>query len=358
MKKYFSSYWIRSAFYTFLQRFLLTFFGLINFMILIRTLPKPEMGVWILFLIITSIFETTKTSLIKNAHIRFVSSIDDNTEKTAIASSSLVINAFITTLFILFILFFSGWLSSWLKTGIELSRMLIWFIPGLTGMIFFSHFEAIQQSHLDFKGVFAGNFIRQLIFFGIIIFHFLSKTSFSLAHLALYQGGSIIAGTIVLYIYSKKYLLHIFDPTVAWVKKILGYGGYIFSSGIISNIVANIDQIMIAKFLSSSSVAYYGTASRINLLVDIPSYAASEIIFPKAARASMEEGKGKVRYLYERMVAILLCFTTPAAIFIILFPKFVILIIAGSSFYAAAPILQLYMFTGLLRPMQNQAANL
>lgn len=58
------------------------------------------------------------------------------------------------------------------------------------------------------------------------------------------------------------------------------------------------------------------------------------------------------------MVAILLCFTTPAALIIILFPKLVIWVIAGSAYFAAAPILQLYMCTGILRPMQNQAANI
>lgn len=327
-------------------------------MIIIRTLPKPEMGIWIMFLVVTSIFEITKSGLIKNAHIRYVSSMDNNTEKTTIASSSFIINAGISILFILFILFLSNYLSYWLNTGIELSKMLVAFIPGLLGMVFFSHFEAVQQSHLDFKGVFAGHFIRQFLFFIIVLVHFFLSKQYSLVELALYQGGSIIMGTVVLYIYSKKYLLHRFDPTIEWIKKILGYGGYIFSSGIVSNIVANVDQIMISKFLSPTSVAYYGTASRINLLVDIPSYAASEIIFPKTAKASVMEGKQKVKYLYERMVAILLCFTIPAAIFVILFPKFIISIIATSSFFAAAPILQLYMVTGFFRPMQNQAANL
>ena len=58
------------------------------------------------------------------------------------------------------------------------------------------------------------------------------------------------------------------------------------------------------------------------------------------------------------MVSTLLSFTIPTAIFIMIFPKIVISLIAGSKYQAAAPILQLYMITGILRPMQNQAANL
>jgi len=65
-----------------------------------------------------------------------------------------------------------------------------------------------------------------------------------------------------------------------------------------------------------------------------------------------------VKYLYEKMVGILLSFTTPVALLIIIFPKLIITLIAGTKYIDAAPILQLYMITGLMRPMQNQAANL
>jgi lipopolysaccharide exporter len=359
LKKYFSSYWFRSAFYSVLQRFSITLFGLINFMVLIRTLSKTQMGTWALFLVVTSIFEQTKSSLLKNAHIRYVSSSGDSPEKTAIASASMLINASITAIFVLIIIFFSDAISRWLHTGDDLAGMLKWFIPGLVCMVLFSHLEAIQQSHLDFKGVFAGYFIRQVLFFGVIFVHTVMKIPFSLNLLAIYQSGCIVIGTIVIYFFSRPYILYRFDPTVEWLKKILGFGGYIFSGGLMSNIFSNLDQIMTARFMpDSSSVAYYNAATRINQVIDIPSFAAAEVLFPKASMASVDEGIDKVRYLYERMVAVLLCFTVPTALFIILFPKLVITIIAGSKYAKAALILQLYMITGILRPMQNQAANL
>ena len=358
MKITFSSYWIRSAFYTILQRFSITLFGLINLMVLIRHLSKPQMGVWALFLVVTSIFETTKSGLLKNAHIRYVSASGTHGEKTVIASSSLLINLSITLLFIAFICLFSGLLSHWLHTGIELSEMLWWYIPGLLGMVFFSHMEAIQQSHLDFKGVFAGYLVRQVSFFAVIVIYAVCKIPFSLRLLALYQSICICLGAIVIWFYSRKYLLNRFDPSIVWIKRIVGYGGYIFSSGMVANVFSNLDQIMTATFMNTTSVAYYNAASRINQLIDIPSYAAAEVLFPKVSQASAEEGANKVRYLFERMVAVLLCFTIPAALVIIVVPKLIITIIAGSQYGAAAPILQLYMITGILRPMQNQSANL
>jgi len=321
-------------------------------------LTTAEMGTWALFLTVTSVFEVTKGGLLKNAHIKYVSGSDDLQEKVSIASSSFLINVTITLLFIIFLVFFSDWMSMKLHAGTDLSTTLFWFIPGLIFMIFFSHFEAIQQSHLDFKGVLAGYLVRQVIFFTLLTCHFFSQKPFSLATLAIYSSVSVFCGSFVLYLFSRKYLHHNFNPAVKSIKKIFGYGGYIFGSGVMSNIFSNLDQIMTAAFISNSAVAFYNTASRINGLVDIPSYAAAEVIFPKISRAVTEEGTTKVKYLYERMVGILLSFTTPAAIFIIIFPKFIITVIAGAKYIDAAPILQLYMLTGLMRPMQNQAANL
>jgi O-antigen/teichoic acid export membrane protein len=315
------------------------------------------MGVWALFLIVTTIFETTKSALLKGAHIRYMSSIDDTQEKTMIASGSLLINSMISLIVICLLLIFSNNLGIWLHTGPDLAAMLKYFIPGLIAMVIFSHLEATQQGHFDFKGVFAGYFTRQIVFFLLIFFHTIFKIPFTLERLAIYQSISVSLGTIVIYFYTRKYLAHQFNFNTKWIKKLLSYGGYIFSSGIVSNIFLNLDQIMTAAFLSSASVAYYNAASRINQFIDIPSYAASEILFPQVSRASSVDGMDKVKYLFERMASILLSFTVPTALFIIIFPKLVITIIAGSGYIAAAPILQLYMIAGISRPMQNQAAN-
>lgn len=58
------------------------------------------------------------------------------------------------------------------------------------------------------------------------------------------------------------------------------------------------------------------------------------------------------------MIAILIAITIPVALFIIVFPEFITTIIAGATYIPAAGILQIYMVTGILRPAQNQAANL
>jgi lipopolysaccharide exporter len=172
LKKYFSSYWIRSAFYTILQRFSITLFGFVNFVLIIREFSsdKHQLGLWTLFLIAVGMFELIKYNLLKNAQIKFVSGTQDVTEKSVIASSSLVINISLSILFMLLILLFAGPLHGAIIRYQDLVNLLLWFIPGVACMVIFSHLEAVQQSHLDFKGVFAGHFVRQFSFFALLVF--------------------------------------------------------------------------------------------------------------------------------------------------------------------------------------------
>ena len=215
-------------------------------------------------------------------------------------------------------------------------------------MVFFSHLEAVQQSHFDFKGVFAGHFIRQIIFFLILLIHLIFHVPIQLKELAIFQSISILIGTLVLFLYSKKYITVGFTPSFIWIKKILNYGGYIFGSGLISGLFSNLDQLLTSKFLSISSVAYYNTATRITGMVDTPSYAATEILFPKLSQASVEDETGRVKYMFEKMVSILLGILVPLSLFTILFAKFIILLIAGKSYISAVPILQLYMANSII----------
>jgi lipopolysaccharide exporter len=324
-----------------------------------RGLSKSEMGVYAIFLVVITVYENTKSALLKGAHIKYMSMNEDVAEKTRIASSSLLVNGSISIVFIGAILLFGqelGWL---LHTGPELAVMLRWYIPGLVAMVLFSHLEATQQGHLDFKGVFAGYLVRQVSFFLMVSGQMVSRQPMRLTEVALYLSVSVILGTIALYVYTRKYLHHRWDYEGRWTKQLLGFGGFIFGSGVVSNVFQSLDQVMTAALLKSNEyVADYNAATKINQVIDTPSYAASEVLFPKTAQASAKEGVEKVRYLFERMMSVLLCFTIPVAVVISLVPGLVIRLIAGPNYLVAAPILQLYMISGVLRPVQNQAANL
>lgn len=350
-----TSYWFRSALYSTFQRFSLIIFGFFSFFLLIRSLSIDQMATWALFLTIITLLENTKSALLKNAHIKYVTAAHSVTEKTSIASSSLLVNAGITLFFILLILIFGEQIDTLFNGKKTLHTIFLWFIPGLIAMIFFAHLEAVQQSHFDFKGVFAGNLVRQILFFSALAIHFIWKLPIHIFHLGLYQSASILFGTLTILVFSRKYLVFKFNPSLQWVKTITKYGGYIFGTGVISNIYSNLDQFMTAAVVPGS-VAFYNAAKRINGFIDIPTYAAADIAFPKLSLASEVEGSGKLKYMYERMVSIILCIILPFALISILFAKPIIAIIAGDKYLVAAPVLQIYMLVSIVGVIQHQGA--
>ena len=315
------------------------------------------MGIWAIFMVIITVYELSKNGLLKSAHIRFVSTSKDENEKKKIAWSSLVINLSIALLLILFILIFSRNLSGWLNTGEELSNLLIFFIPGICIMVFYSHYEAVQQSYLDFKSLFYGNIVRQSSFFFAILYDHLTNTEVTLNTILLYHTISILLGGITLFIVGYKYLSFKIEPSFAWIKEIIKYGKYILGSSIISNIYSNIDQLMTSKFLSPVIVSYYSTATRISGIIDIPINSAADVLFPKMAQASTNEDSNKVKYFLEKTIALLLCLIIPTTIFIIIFSKLIVQIIAGSMYTEASFILQIYVIRMTIGIFQHQSAN-
>lgn len=357
MKNIFSSYWIKSSFLNILQRFSGTLFAFFNFMLLARHLNKNQLGIWSIFLVIMTIYELSKNGLLKSAHIRYVSTAKEENDKRKIAWSSLFINTALALILILIISLFSSKFSGWLNTGEELSEILIMFIPGICIMVFYSHYEAVQQSYLDFKSLFYGNVVRQSSFCVALLYCHLTKSELNLNSVLIYHTVSLLLGTITLFIVGQKYLSFKIEPSIYWSKEIIHYGKYILGSSIISNIYSNIDQLMTSKFLNPITVSYYSTASRISGIIEIPINSAAEVLFPKMAQASTDNDSNKVKYFLEKTIALLLCLIIPTTIFITIFSKLIVQIVAGSTFLEASFILQIYAIRTTIGIFQHQSAN-
>lgn len=351
------SYWFRSIFFTFFQRFATTLFGLLTFMIIARSLSKAQMGTWALFLVITTTYEMSKNALLKNAHIKFMSSSGDEQLKKKIASSSFFINSVLALVFIVFILLFARSFSNWLNAGKELSHILYLYIPGIISLIFFTHYEAVQQSYFDFKGQFYGQAVKQVVFFILVVLFYLKGIQFDLGLLTIFYCISIVLGTITLYLFSRQYVSKLLLPSKAWAKKFIGYGGYILGSNIFSTIFSSFDQLIISKFLNPISVSFYSIAGKINTFVDIPSYAAAEILFPKLAKASNDSQGDEFNLMFEKSISILYSICIPFVMVAMLIPKTLIRIVAGEMYTDVSPILQLYLLVSILGIFQHQSSN-
>ncbi len=351
-----SSFWIQSVFFTLLNRFSLIAFGVISYIVLAKKVfpTVKEMGIWALFLAIFSLIENVKQGLLRNPMIKFLSEPEYVTNRNKIQSASLITNILFSTLAIVILLFGGHLLVKWLNTP-ELLELFPWGMFMILLWIPFNHFEVLLQAHFKFKAIFYGYFVRQGLFMTLVIgLLILDKPFLTLANLAKLQIFSLLCGTAVLLYFAKGYFYREFSVEKKTMLRMFHFGKYIFGTNVFSAFGRSADQFISAGLISADVVAYYNVVSRINNMMDVPSLAIADVLFPKNVEAMATSGEEKVRYYFERMVGTILSILIPISLLIFILPHLFVMILAGSKYYAAIPILQTVILFSFLRPFSYQ----
>ncbi len=351
-----SSFWIQSVFFTLLNRFSLIAFGVISYIILAKKVfpTVKEMGIWALFLAIFTLIENIKQGLLRNPMIKFLSEPEYVNNRNKIQSASLITNILFSTL-VICLLFFGGHIfARWLNTP-ELYPLFLLGIGVILVLIPFNHFEVLLQAHFKFKAIFYGYLCRQGIFMvSVIVLLIFDKSVLTLVNLAKLQILSQLCGALVLMYFAKGYFYRTFDTEKRTMLRMFHFGKYIFGTNVFSSFGRSADQFISAGLISADVVAYYNVVSRINNMMDVPSMAIADVLFPKNVEAMATSGTDKVRYYFERMVGTIISILAPISILIFLIPHLFIMILAGSKYYAAVPILQTVILFSVLRPFSYQ----
>ena len=312
------------------------------------------MGVWALFLGIVALVETIKQGLLRNPMIKFLSEPEYVNNRNKIQSSSLITNILFSLLAILFIFFGGHIFVNWLSTP-ALYPLVQWGILLILLLIPFNHFEVLLQAHFKFRHIFYGYFFRQGIFLTcviiLLIFH---KSSLTLINLVKLQILALAFGTIVLWYFARAYFYRKFDVEKKTMLRMFHFGKYIFGTNVFSAFGRSADQFITAGLISPEVVAYYNVVARINNMMDVPSIAVADVLFPKNVEAMANSGKEKVRYYFERTVGSIISILAPISLLIFFIPHLFIMILAGNKYYKAVPILQTVILFSFLRPFSYQ----
>jgi lipopolysaccharide exporter len=252
---------------------------------------------------------------------------------------------------------FSPNFSKWLNAGTQLSTMLIIYIPGLISMIYFSHYDAVQQSNNNFKNGFTANMIRQLIFFLLLLQHFITGNEIELITLVYYSNLGNIIGTLFFYFLSRKYISNDFQYSLKIIREILSFGSFMMGGIIITQISSNLDQLLVSRYLSSDFVGYYGIASRVMYAAEIPMNGVSEALFPTFAKASGDGDKQSFNNYLEKSIGSLIAIMLPAIITMVCLTDFIIKVIAGKNYLDGNDILQIYLVITLINIFKHQSSN-
>jgi len=349
------SYWLVSLMATGLQRFARPAFGVLNFMMLTRMLSRYEFGVWSIFLVVSTLFEMTKSSLLKTAHIQFAASNNDDAEHLAISWSSLTLNILLTIIYWTGLYIFANPIGVLLKSGSDFATTISWYIPGMIGMIFFAHYDATRRAKMNFKNGLYGYLTKYAYFFLAIGIYFIQGHKIHLNEVVLHYGLGSLAAALVMFGLDYQSLSFKFAATKIWMGKLISFGKYIWGGNLIGTLSSNFDQMLTAKYFSPTIAAHYGIAARIIGVVEIPLFAAAEVLFPKMSRAVQKDGLASAKFYLEKMTASLYVVMIPAVLVMVLFAKWIVVFLASETYLEAVPIVQLYIFRILLIILQVQS---
>jgi O-antigen/teichoic acid export membrane protein len=109
-------------------------------------------------------------------------------------------------------------------------------------------------------------------------------------------------------------------PEKALVKKLLGFGGWLTVTNVISPFMNYMDRFVIGSMLPITAVAYYSTSYDFVTRLGIVAGSLMGVVFP-ALTASSAIAPDRIAGLIERSVKSLLLLLTPAALLLIVFAE-------------------------------------
>lgn len=350
-KKY--SNWFHLGFYGGLQRATVVLFGMLSTMVLAHKAIEPaDMGVWSLFLIIGAFVEIMRHGLVKNSVIKYLNSHKEE-DKVEILSSALVLNIVITGLIGLLLLALTPTIVAYTKAP-KLESMIYWYMLALVALIPFSQFEWLMLARLHFKQLFWTYVVRQSIILLLLVGAVVLKITVTLNMLVVFYAIGVFLGAVSGYIFNRSIVSLQFKFSPDWIKRLWHFGKYVFGTGVSNLIFRSTDSFMVSNITASTAlVADQGIALRIFNLIDIPSQLIGDILFPKSSAVSADN-KERIRHYYEKSTGATLSIILPAILFVLLFPKIPVLIIAGPKYLGTIPYLRILMFVSIFLAFLKQ----
>jgi len=229
--------------------------------------------------------------------------------------------------------------------------MLISFVPLIKGFI--NPAEVIFQKDLKFKYEFL---FRSSIFFidalTAIVLIIITKSIYGLI-IGLLVGA--LFEMVVSFIVIKptpKFKIH-----KSYFRKIFHRGKWITANGVLNYIGENGDNIVVGKFLGTSSLGFYQMAYKISILpISEVSDVINRVVFPVYSRIG--DDINRLRKAFFKTTSLILFSSFVIGIIIFLFPKEIILIILGNKWISAAPVLQVLSLYGVLRSINVSLSSL
>lgn len=281
--------------------------------------------------------------------------VSTDEERVKIIQSSLILHVLLTCIVVAVLVICAGLLAEFWYAE-QLEQLFYIYSVNSFVLVVFLHFEYFLQSILEFKAIFIANFIRLFVFFAYIIGYYVVGGSPSLSELAVVQLGATGIASLFSYLLVKN-KIPVFNMglvDIKILKKLFNLGKYTFGTNISAILIRNTDSWMIGRLISTAGVAMYNPALRITNIVEVPTMAIANVVFPQVGSKMRESGVEGVQSIYYKSVSLILAAVIPVVLPVYFMADFIILVIFGNEYSEAVPILQVTVFYTILMPFSRQ----
>lgn len=348
--------WFSKGTYSLLNRVSVLVFGFLNIFFMVRMMPKSDIGIWVLFTSVTAILEMVRHGFIRNPFIAHVVSAPE-AQKSSVITTSFVLHCVLAGFISLLLLVGAKPLSLfWDAAGLD----ILFYLYAINTIIFipFLHFEYLQAAHGNFKANFYSNLCRLGLPAVYVAVVFFVRKEMTLVELAIVQIAATIIGAFVAYSYVRKQAQIFSFVDRRMLKELFHFGKYTFGTSISSMFVKNTDSWMIGRFISTAGVAVYNPALRLSNLVEVPTLAIVDMIFPRVPQKMKEQGIKGVQDIYYKSVSLIIATMLPMVFIFFVFAETMITIVFGPEYIESAAILRVTIFYCLIIPFNRQFGTL
>jgi lipopolysaccharide exporter len=341
-----------------MNRLVIVFFGFWNIFFMVRVMPVSDIGIWGLFISVTTVLELLRNGFIRNPMIAYLVSAPTDEERGRIISASWVLHIMLTLLSSGILFLGAEYLAAFWKAPAIVVLFYVYIIRSLV-LVPCLQFEYLQQSQFNFKAIFWANVARTApvgiyILVKFVQVRFFDGTAPTLYDISIVQLLASVGSLAVGYYYLRGSM--IIFPRLDWklVRTLSGFGKYTLGTTISSMLIKSTDTWMIGRMISTVGVAMYNPALRISNLIEVPTLAVASLAYPRVSKKMKDGGKEGVQDLYIKSVSVILAMMLPGVIPLYLFSDQIIEMIFGRNYMEAAPILRVTIFFTLIIPFNRQ----
>jgi O-antigen/teichoic acid export membrane protein len=348
------SHWLRSGFFSLLEKGAALVFSFGLTVLLLRHLTKEDFAAWGVFIILTYFVEMGRSGLIQNALMRQLAVHRHDREACAsISTASFFLNFSFSVFSNLLLWLGASWISQQYHVPQIAQLLPLYFVVNFV-MAFYTHGYFVQQANSEFRGVFWGAVFFRGLPFCWVLFCLLTSQFVELSHLVWAMLAGAVAGGIAVWLFARPFLFFSKKIDFQWVAKLFSFGKYVLGTNLSTMFYKNIDKLTLGHLLGPAAFAVYDAAGKVAQLVEMPSFSVAAVVFPHSAERMERDGTAGVKRLYERSVAATLAIILPFIVLVLLFAEPIIWLLAGEQYMASADVLRLTAFFGLFLPFAVQ----